>query len=492
MKEKHNIDRYFQERFKDFEVEPDDQVWHNIESRLKEKKKRRIVPFWWKLGTAAAILVLGLFIFNNRSDSHLEYPTKIQSKESTIAGPDGGSIDGENVTPGKEVDNSQITHSNKTEVEERSDAINTGGPNSPMIRNNSVASSEKRSNRFTPVVAPNNRLSFENTSTVRERHDSKEFEKDGILDPNAGNDPDKMSNVIAENVTGKNIERITTETNNNNIIAETDNLILDSTAIATVVPNPLEELLNKNEKEKKTADTNLNRWQITSSVAPIYFSSASNGSPIDPQFSGNEKSYENNTSVGLGVNYAVSKRVQIRTAINRFKLGYNTNNVVFFAGLQSQHFDNITRSNTGANIEIVNSGDEAIGLQPFEAALQSTNDGAINQKMGYFEVPLEIAYKIIDKKIDVSVIGGVSTLFLNENSISVISQNMSASLGSANNLNEVHFSSNIGLGLNYNFWKSFNFHFEPIFKYQINTFTKDSGDFKPYFFGLYSGVSVNF
>ena len=86
----------------------------------------------------------------------------------------------------------------------------------------------------------------------------------------------------------------------------------------------------------------------------------------------------------------------------------------------------------------------------------------------------------------------MSTLFLNENRISLESNGSVLNIGQANNLNDIHFSSNVGLGFKYTFWKSFQANFQPMFKYQINTFSNDSGNFKPYFVGLYSGVSFSF
>ena len=112
--------------------------------------------------------------------------------------------------------------------------------------------------------------------------------------------------------------------------------------------------------------------------------------------------------------------------------------------------------------------------------------------MGYYEVPLELSYAVLDRKFGVRVIGGLSTLFLNENSVSVQSANTTMSLGKANNLNEIHFSGNAGVGFNYKFWNSFEAHFEPTFKYQFNTFSRDAGNFKPFFVGLYTGVSFRF
>jgi len=62
---KHNLDKLFQEKFKDLDTLPDASVWESIEASLdKKKKKRRVVPMWWSLGGVAAALVIGLLVFN--------------------------------------------------------------------------------------------------------------------------------------------------------------------------------------------------------------------------------------------------------------------------------------------------------------------------------------------------------------------------------------------------------------------------------------------
>ena len=127
-----------------------------------------------------------------------------------------------------------------------------------------------------------------------------------------------------------------------------------------------------------------------------------------------------------------------------------------------------------------------------ELAFQGKEEGYLNQQMNYMEVPVEVSYKLIDKKFGLQLITGVSTLFLNDNKVSVVSNGFSTTLGEANNLNKVHFSTNIGIGLKYSFWKSFEANFEPTLKYQINTFNENSGGFKPYIIGLYTGISFRF
>ena len=73
MKERKNIDRLYQEKFKDFEATPREAVWKNIAEKLEEKepKKPLILPLWFKLGgiAAALALILGLTYFLNNGNA---------------------------------------------------------------------------------------------------------------------------------------------------------------------------------------------------------------------------------------------------------------------------------------------------------------------------------------------------------------------------------------------------------------------------------------
>lgn len=112
--------------------------------------------------------------------------------------------------------------------------------------------------------------------------------------------------------------------------------------------------------------------------------------------------------------------------------------------------------------------------------------------MGYYEIPLELSYAVFDKKFGITIIGGGSTLFLNQNKISLVSEETKLKLGEATTINQIHFSTNVGLGFKYKSVKAFQIKFEPVLKYQVNAFSNDSGDFKPLFIGLYSGIGYSF
>ena len=64
MNNKKNIDRLFQEKFRDFEANPSEDFWNNIEAKLDEKKRKRVIPFWWKFSGVAAVFLIGILIGN--------------------------------------------------------------------------------------------------------------------------------------------------------------------------------------------------------------------------------------------------------------------------------------------------------------------------------------------------------------------------------------------------------------------------------------------
>ena len=291
------------------------------------------------------------------------------------------------------------------------------------------------------------------------------------------------------------------ENNGSNIIvASTEIITKDSTLVAKIAEekNPLEELLaekkegkNEDEKEKEKRS----KWAISSNAAPVYFNSIAEGSSLDQQFKSNAKNYSTTLSYGIGGSYMVSNKVSIRTGINNINLSYSTNDVIYQTKLNSTINNNvptISRNSNGSNVTFSSKNNIQNTLNGDVENVTINNSGSIKQDLSYIEVPIELSYKIVDRKFGIEVIGGMSTLFLNNNTVSLVTDGMEMNVGKANNLNNIHFSSNVGLGFKYSFWKNFNANFQPMFKYQINTFSENSGNFKPYFIGLYSGISFSF
>ena len=96
----------------------------------------------------------------------------------------------------------------------------------------------------------------------------------------------------------------------------------------------------------------VNRWQLTSNVDPVFLDSILNGFPVDSTFSKNSKSYNTNVGFKIGVSYAVNKKPTVRTGLNKMNLSYDTNDILFFTGLQVKYMKNITQKAMSRMIQI--------------------------------------------------------------------------------------------------------------------------------------------
>ena len=547
MKDHKNIERLFQEKFKDFEAIPPQESWNIIASRLNEKKKKkRIIPIWFQLsGIAASFIIIGALIWNFQSNQNTNSPNN--SNETVVVGVDNSNSkdkksntdfnNNETLRPEKNIENSEnntIKFDSKRIDFEKSNPIVISNEKSNIRykdkKNNSFESkntldtknkkrypnyNNKESNHeiVANSKAKRNKSSKKNLFLETDLIATTKKNKNSKLNPNHNTttskkgliNSDKINSFFDKTETNTNYVNTSNDSLANQtkdtitaVLALSENIIInDSTLVAKISPeiNPLEELLKekeagKNEVEKEKEKRN--RWAVSTNASPVYFNSISEGSSLDSQFSKNSKEFETTMSYGIGAVYQISNKFSFKTGVNTLTFNYNTDNVLFNTRLNSvtNNIKTLDRNSNSENLAFsaINSksdlGDALI--------LLTESKGSIKQELSYVEVPLELSYKILDKKFGIDLIGGVSTLFLNANSISLISDGMEMNIGKANNLNDIHFSSNVGLGFKYNFWKSFNANFQPMFKYQINTFSENSGNFKPYFIGLYTGVSFSF
>ena len=323
--------------------------------------------------------------------------------------------------------------------------------------------------------------------------------KENISDNNINNVSDielvenESNNINSENITSPSLE---VDVEKNNLKKESDD---EEKPVEKSIEEVIAELQNEDDEKKENLeedseeDVAFNKWRIAPNIAPVYYNSLSGGSPIDSQLAANKKKGQLTTSYGLGVGYMVNKRLTIRTGLNKVELGYDTQDVAVNASLETvdgPRMKNINLAPGITSLNVVSSNSFSVSQIP--SSFSSLFNSSLNQRLGYLEVPLELSYKVSDKNMKIDVIAGVSTFVLNKNEIYTETNGKTTFIGEANNLNKMSYSTNIGLGFNYKITKGFNFNFEPMFKYQLNTFSNDSGGFKPYILGVYSGISYKF
>ncbi|MEM9686895.1 MAG: outer membrane beta-barrel protein [Bacteroidota bacterium] len=450
MGDKKNIDRLFREKFKHFEATPDVHVWNAIEKRLGHRKKSGYVfPLMIRYGSiAAAIALLITLGYNVDPPETLTTPQNITDTntiENTNTNIDNTSpLLKENITN----DRNNVANADNNR---KNNSYNANGPVTPVKR-------IPVTNGDTPRPSYASAYVFNGAEVAMNTPDNGSTQR---------NQPGQQNNDVGENT----------------VFSEDKKSLFD---VIREENNVEEEAVAQHEASDK--------WSITPNAAPVYFNSLDDGSPIDNQFRDNSKSGNITISYGVNVAYQVNDRLSVRSGVNRVNYGYNTNNIEFTPALQARNISTISYKNEAENIIVtdVNTPQAPPPGSPVIAEKAVAYEGRMVQEFGYLEVPLEIKYRLLNRKLGVNVIGGVSSLFLTDNTISVQTDALNAQIGEANNINTVNFSTNVGLGIDYNLSDELRFNVEPMFKYQLNTFSNDDGGFKPYSLGVYTGLSFRF
>ena len=229
------------------------------------------------------------------------------------------------------------------------------------------------------------------------------------------------------------------------------------------------------------------KWSIGPTIAPVYYNSLQNGSPLNDDLSGNAKTSDNALSIGVKINYQLSNKFFIQSGVNKVELAYNTKNVNALISSSKNSFSNINTDKSG--VILTPAKNRTAGINELN---KSSVSGDLNQSIEYFELPIEMKYNLYDKRIGLNLVGGFSTLILSNNSVSMVTNNSVTDLGDANNLNDFNFSGNVGVDLDYKIGNSWYLNVAPMFKYQFNTYSDNAGNFRPYYFGLYSGLNYKF
>ena len=444
MRTRKNIDRFYRDRFKDVETNPREDVWKNIAARLPQKeKKKRIIPFWFKLAGTAAVLAL-LFT----AGSTLLRPSENENTNSFTSFTSASEEIKENLRKTDPVSTyfnknmfqttillQSLMKDTKTGISSLKEDANTEGKTqNTSPGNNSI---------FSDIIKSPSELDFGGHKYTFEDYNTETFEEE------------ERQKQIKEEIMGD---------------KELKDLLLVANK-AEVKPGD----------ETKEITPLSNRLSVRTTAAAVYFDNMGTGNTIDNQFGNNKSSGEVSISYGINFAYEISKKVKIRSGIIKVALSHKTQDVDYTAAVSAIAMgSDQPRFNSPGQIDSETT--------PF---VSSRITGELSQQMGFIEIPVEIEYALIDKQIGLNIIGGASTLFLNKNMVSLHTPDAANNLGEAQNINNVSFSTNIGFGIDYNISPRFQWNLEPIFKYQLNTFNNSPG-VKPYNFGIYSGFSFKF
>lgn len=254
------------------------------------------------------------------------------------------------------------------------------------------------------------------------------------------------------------------------------------------------------------------RWMIGASITPLYsFRDAEN------VVAAGTLDYESGLvaySSGVQVSYRHASRLTIESGLFYNKMGID----IGAQGIQlfNQDFDFAPLAAEAGRSEVISvvnsvgnivaaSGEIFVNRYKLNAAsspytgadqdwnyIENTGQG-IREHLEYLEVPFNLRYTVLDRKFELQLVGGMSTNFLVNNSVTMESAGETTEIGYLTNIRSVNYSGNAGMGMIYHIHEKFSLLMEPRFRYFLNSVNDETlPATRPYSLGFYTGLSYTF
>lgn len=498
MKENKDIDRLFQEKFKDFEASPSPELWGKIKEELQPKKRRVfLLPVWYKLGGVAALiaLILGLSGVFTPTESKLPIENSVTHQEAEEQNKKAKEEAVEEKGFMKEIEANELTKeaqttsvaivNTKNKTEEEKKILKEDTPEKKRVHQKPTGKT-KNQNTQASLIAANH----ENTTGKRAKAQNTKQATEEINQEASSLDIAFESSQKSE------------QTHSSQKVNDTQT---EEKAIAeqTLPKKSLLEEIKKQKEKEEILDgldeqfSSSKRWAVQPTLTPVYYEGNKAGKILDPGISDNPSKSEVTMAYGVQIAYAVSDKVKLRTGVNKVQMNYSTQDVLFAPDGRGVSLKNINTHPSTQNISLYNAknlpkheGTEGVALSAVAPSFYGLAE--VSQQYGYLEIPLEISYTLLDKRFGIEVIGGASTMFVQKNEVHLQTLVGNTTLGKADNLNDVSFSTNVGLGFGYKITQNLGLSVEPTFKYQLNAFSGSASDYNPYYFGVYTGLEFRF
>lgn len=484
------LDAYFRDGLDNLNVIPPADVWNNIAANLPVKKNNRKMFVWIAAAASVALFAAlsgwfysryeGVGNADNTSHMAIKQPTPLESNST-------GSI-----SENKKQDN-KSTSLDKVNTPKQTIIANTSKPGSKV---SSSENSKSVNNQVSVPADSSDKLNL--ATTIINNNESSEEQYVNAL-------PEKTQQIAL--LKARTIQKLSVPAFEVNVTAISVAITKDTTTV-------YDNLYALNIVEEPVAKKD--RWAIGGQMAPLY--SYRNISEVNtPGLSKSsmdqiEKAVVTYAS-GILVDYEATSRLTFQTGVYYMKMGQTIENISNFSGpvTKSSHFAEMNSAknliqpgvsnSTGtivtpseklyfygtANSDRMEYAPGNLALSPADAESKD-----IQQSFEFIEVPFLAKYKVLNRKINLHLLGGVSTHFLVNNK-TTLHTSEGTSQGKTENVESTNYSSSVGFGVVYNLRKNLFLSVEPTFKYYINSFNTSSAvKLHPYAFGLYSGVSFKF
>lgn len=495
-----DIDKIFKNGLADYTEQPPTYNWNNIEQVLSEKDKRKKRQFIWAIAASIALLISFGTGYKFTHTKATGFFTESHPKTTLI---------NETTSPKNSALKNNITieepvHQSKNEFKQ--ETTPTSGKSVIPKKNNQTE--DPRLNNDSPTAKPEKPT----------QHQQKVIpaSSEGMLLPPLFGDNENYNSI--NNIVVNNTQANSTEDQLYTIKPQKEDLVYIEPEKDIVYLIKLLPLIDEEENPKQTNEKEEYAWGVGLSGTPLYSYRTINNTNDNVEYatatgtSGSDEDYSNEKALisyaaGINVNYCLNKRWSIQSGIYYSELGQTSENFTY--NELASNYDEITSENqlviNTSNGNIVAGVSFALSNNYFDDAIATSNntDDVVTSYASsesasfiltyeYYEVPLIIQYKMIDRKISLSLSGGLSTNFLTGNTTYLKNGSSKEDIdGSVEGIKPMSYTSVFGLGLEYPLITQLYINLNPSFRYSINSLN-EAGTVHPYSFGIFTGLKYKF
>jgi hypothetical protein len=469
MKDDLHMDKMFREKFKDFSVEPPAHVWSNIqEQMLSRQRKKRMAYVGWI--SAAAIVVFAFiagWMLNEQSKSATDTVAEQKALQERALEPTEISAAADDTSLDKNTQEAVVMEIAEPDKTDKENALLAGSDSD--VQNEIIIITAEREIPVYRYLEARNDIRFTHQKRPVLKQNSKTyFPADESL-------PESERVLVAANARS---------------IAE----------------------------NKETE----NDWILGAHLSPGFSAHSSNYSGEYSRNMGQEQTGGvSNIGGGISIQYKTTKRWSIESGIYYAQNSQSAgaSNAVFsmpsfdaagsgklsvvadgpaYANNVSVTRHGIAMNSTAGIVNLKNIPEGAEFKAMTEAssdvsAATLITDGEFSQVFDLVEVPLYLRYQLLDKKVGIDVLGGLNAGFVVGNNAYIQNDFGRQNIGSTEDISTINVSGTVGVGVNYTLGRHFSLGMEPRVNYYLNSInTNPEVDYKPYRFGLFTGVYYTF
>lgn len=454
MTEDKNMDRIFREKLGDFELSPPAFVWNNLQEKMAAGKRKKQLLVWRISSIAAALAIAFIAGWQiNVSQS------KLQIAKNTSTTHTEENVPQQTTTEMPQTEGPAVSAKTASNLF----AENTNQPKTTLKRNTS-----------------------ESTNNLNEREKAPQL-------------LETMKAVFSGSTeTNISLAKIDKKSNPSSILSIEEQQIVEAN----------KALLAMNESRGQQ-----HKWVVGAAVSPTY---SVNNAEHSTLYAQNMVKNDSKNSVNMGGGFSLElktkKRWSVQSGVYYTPMGQSSSNNNSREMLASvpmndspQYFNTSVKTNNGTLELNGTAGIIKLNNIPSELQVEGSLDretfapkalvsnAEFDQNFEYLEVPLIVKYQLLDSQFGIQLMSGLSSHMLIGNSVYINQNGDRNRVGETLGMTKFTYSGLIGIGMSYSLGSNLFFNIEPRMKYYFQSLNDSPGvAYKPYSFGIYTGLSFAF